>query len=394
MPRKIRTEPRYRRRRQWSIAISLALVLLLIFVVAYVYYEREVVGTRDYEGEGDGNVVLIRVDEGDTVSGLIPQLLEDDVVGSRSAMLTAADEAEQRGENRGLEAGYYALQQKMSADAAMGALTDDERRLGVIDIPTGLTLEDVTVVGGETRDGIFTSIANNSCREGLTDGLEDCVSVDDLRETIATTPAAELGVPEWAVDNVESRGDDPRRIEGLISPGVHLFDPTAGPQEILTSLLEDSTEVYEGTGLLEASEGVGLSPYEMVTAASLIEREAPEGDFDKVARVILNRLDEDQQLEFDSTVNYDVAAQEVATTDEDRGRDTPWNTYAKKGLPDTPIASPGITALQAVEHPAEGDWLYFVTVDTDGRTVFNRSFSDHEAAIEESRRNGVLDSAR
>lgn len=394
MPRKIRTEPRYRRRRQWSIAISLALVLLLIFVVAYVYYEREVVGTRDYEGEGDGNVVLIRVDEGDTVSGLIPQLLEDDVVGSRSAMLTAADEAEQRGENRGLEAGYYALQQKMSADAAMGALTDDERRLGVIDIPTGLTLEDVTVVGGETRDGIFTSIANNSCREGLTDGLEDCVSVDDLRETIAATPAAELGVPEWAVDNVESRGDDPRRIEGLISPGVHLFDPTAGPQEILTSLLEDSTEVYEGTGLLEASEGVGLSPYEMVTAASLIEREAPEGDFDKVARVILNRLDEDQQLEFDSTVNYDVAAQEVATTDEDRGRDTPWNTYAKKGLPDTPIASPGITALQAVEHPAEGDWLYFVTVDTDGRTVFNRSFSDHEAAIEESRRNGVLDSAR
>lgn len=394
MPRKIRTEPRYRRRRQWSIAISLALVLLLVFVVAYVYYEREVVGTRDYEGAGDGNAVLIRVDEGDTVSGLIPQLLEDDVVGSRSAMLSAADEAEQRGENRGLEAGYYALQQKMSADAAMGALTDDERRLGVIDIPTGLTLEDVTVVGGETREGIFTSIANNSCREGLTDGLEDCVSVDDLRETIATTPAADLGVPEWAVDNVEARGDDPRRIEGLISPGVHLFDPTAGPQEILTSLLEDSTEVYEGTGLLEASEGVGLSPYEMVTAASLIEREAPEGDFDKVARVILNRLDEDQQLEFDSTVNYDVAAQEVATTDEDRGRDTPWNTYAKKGLPDTPIASPGITALQAVEHPAEGDWLYFVTVDTDGRTVFNRSFSDHEAAIEESRRNGVLDSAR
>ncbi|MCJ7859629.1 endolytic transglycosylase MltG [Corynebacterium kalidii] len=394
MPRKIRTEPRYRRRRQWSIAISLALVLLLVFVVVYVYYQREVVGTRDYDGAGNGNVVLVRVDEGDTVSGLVPQLLEDDVVGSRSAMITAADEAEQRGETRGLEAGYYALQQKMSADAAMQALTDDERRLGVIDIPTGVTLEDVAVVGGETRSGIFTAIAENSCREGLTDGLEDCVSVDDLRETIATTPAAELGVPEWAVDSVEARGDDPRRIEGLIAPGVHLFDPTAGPKEILTSLVQDSAEIYEGTGLLETAQTVGLSPYQMITAASLIEREAPEGDFDKVARVILNRLAEDQKLEFDSTVNYDVAAQEVATTDDDRARTTPWNTYAKKGLPDTPIASPGITALQAVEHPAEGDWLYFVTVDMDGRTVFNRSFADHEAAIEESRRNGVLDSAR
>lgn len=394
MPRKISTEPRYRRRRQWSIAISLALILLLVFVVAYVYYQREVVGTRDYEGEGNGNVVLVRVDEGDTVSGLVPQLLEDNVVGSRSAMLGAADHAEQNGDTRGLEAGYYALQEEMSAGAAMTALTDDERRLGVIDIPNGLTLEDVTVVGGEARDGIYSAIAGNSCREGLTDGLEDCVSVDDLRETVSTTPADELGVPEWAVDAVEARGNDARRVEGLISPGVHLFDPTAGPQEIMNTLLGDSADVYEGTGLLEASDSVGLSPYEMITAASLVEREAPEGDFDKVARVIINRLDEDQQLEFDSTVNYDVSAQEVATTDEDRARNTPWNTYAKKGLPDTPIASPSITSLQAVEHPADGDWLYFVTVDTDGRTVFNREFSDHEAAIEESRRNGVLDSAR
>lgn len=394
MPRKIRTEPRYRRRRQWSIAISLALVLLLVFVVAYVYYQREVVGTRDYDGDGNGNPVLVRVDEGDTISGLIPQMLEDDVVGSRSAMLAAAEEAEHRGEVRGLEAGYYALQERMSADSAMAALTDDERRLGVVDIPTGLTLEDITVVGGDTRDGIFSSIAANSCREGLTDSLEDCVTVDDLRATIAETDPVELGVPDWAVANVEARGDDPRRIEGLIAPGVHLFDPTAGPTEILQTLLESSAQIYENTGLLPASEVVGLSPYDMITAASLIEREAPEGDFDKVARVILNRLDEGQQLEFDSTVNYDVAAQEIATTDEDRARNTPWNTYAMPGLPETPIASPGITALQAVEHPAEGDWLYFVTVDLDGRTVFNREFSDHEEAVEESRANGVLDSAR
>ncbi|MGO1949811.1 MAG: endolytic transglycosylase MltG [Mycobacteriaceae bacterium] len=394
MPRSSSTEPRYRRRRQWSIAISLGLVLLLVFVVAYVYYQREVVGTRDYEGEGNGNAVLIRVEEGDTVSGLVPQLLDDDVVGSRSAILSAADDAERNGTSRGLEAGYYALQEEMSADSAMTALTDDERRLGVIDIPTGLTMEDVTVVGGEANPGIFTSIADNSCREGLTDGLEDCVSVDDLREAVVSTPAAELGVPDWAVDAVDARADDPRRLEGLIAPGVHLFNPTSSAPEIVRSLVEQSAEIYEGTGLVEASGAVDLSPYEMITAASLIEREAPEGDFDKVARVILNRLAEDQRLEFDSTVNYDVAAQEVATTDEDRGRQTPWNTYAKNGLPETPIASPGVGALQAVEHPAEGDWLYFVTVDMDGRTVFNRDFSAHEDAIEESRRNGVLDSGR
>ncbi|RHZ90473.1 ABC transporter substrate-binding protein, partial [Cereibacter sphaeroides] len=146
--------------------------------------------------------------EGDTVSGLIPQLLEDGVVGSRSAMLSAAENAEQTGDSRGLEAGYYALQEEMSAENAMAALTDDERRLGVVDIPTGSTLEDVTVVGGDTRAGIFTSIADNSCRDGLTDGLEDCVSVEELRESIVSSSAAELGVPEWATEAVDSRPDD------------------------------------------------------------------------------------------------------------------------------------------------------------------------------------------
>ncbi|HAF73036.1 MAG TPA: endolytic transglycosylase MltG, partial [Corynebacterium variabile] len=217
---------------------------------------------------------------------------------------------------------------------------------------------------------------------------------DQLHEVIARTAPAELGVPDWATSEVDARGDDGRRIEGLISPGIHVFDPTAEPLEIVRELVTSSVTEYEGTGLVEMASTVGLTPYQVLTAASLVEREAPAGDFDKVARVILNRLNEDQMLQFDSTVNYDVDEQEVATTDEDRGRQTPWNTYAKKGLPDTPIASPGVEAMQAVERPAEGDWLYFVTVDQEGTTVFNRDFQAHEDAIEESRANGVLDSAR
>jgi UPF0755 protein len=394
MPRTPSTEPTYRRRRQWSIAITLGLVLLLVFVVGYVYFQREILGTRDYEGEGNGKVVLVRVEDGDTVDGLVPQLLDDNVVGSRTAMINAAEDYEKSGDSRGIEAGYYALQQKMSASSAMTALTDDNRRLGVVDVSNGLPLDDVTVVGGETRTGILSMIADNSCRAGLTDGLEDCVSVDDLHAAIADTDPAQLGVPDWATQQVNDRGNDPRRIEGLISPGVHLFDPTAGAPEILRQLIESSVEDYEGTGLTQAAGTVGLSPYDMLTAASLVEREAPAGDFDKVARVILNRLNEGQQLQFDSTVNYGLDSQEIATTDDDRHRVTPWNTYAMDGLPKTPIASPGIDAVKAVENPAEGDWLYFVTVDKEGTTVFNRDFDAHEKAIDESRANGVLDSNR
>jgi UPF0755 protein len=99
-------------------------------------------------------------------------------------------------------------------------------------------------------------------------------------------------------------------------------------------------------------------------------------------------------LEFDSTVNYPLDRQEVATTDADRARNTPWNTYLNEGLPATPICSPGDPALNAAEHPASGDWLYFVTVDMQGTTLFTRDYQEHLANIEQAKHNGVLDSAR
>ena len=377
-------QPKYRRRRQWAGALAIALVILLVGVTGFVWYQRNVVAVRDYEGAGNGNIVMVRVDAGDSVSSLAPELVDKGVIGSRRALMSAAEK-----EQPSLQQGYYPMQEKMSADNALQVLTDDESRRGVVDIPNGLTLDDVTVVGGEPRDGIYTLISKQTCQDEQT-----CVKPDQLREAVAKTSPEELGVPEWARDAVNARGDDPRRIEGLVAPGVHLFDPTAEPLAIMQDIIGDSVESFEGTGLVDSANKVGLSPYELLTAASLVEREAPAGDFDKVARVILNRLEINQKLEFDSTVNYSISEQEVATTNEDRERETPWNTYAKEGLPATPIATPGLQAVHAMENPAEGDWLYFVTVDTDGRTVFNRDFDAHEQAIEESANNGVLDSNR
>jgi UPF0755 protein len=84
----------------------------------------------------------------------------------------------------------------------------------------------------------------------------------------------------------------------------------------------------------------------------------------------------------------------VATTDADRAQQTPWNTYVSEGLPATPICSPGTDALKAAEHPVPGDWLYFVTIDSQGTTLFTRDYQQHLANIELAKRNGVLDSAR
>ncbi|NUS93268.1 MAG: aminodeoxychorismate lyase, partial [Nocardia sp.] len=78
----------------------------------------------------------------------------------------------------------------------------------------------------------------------------------------------------------------------------------------------------------------------------------------------------------------------------DRDQTTAWNTYAMPGLPATPISSPSIGALEAMEEPAPGTWLYFVTVDKQGTTLFTESYSEHLQNIELALESGILDSGR
>jgi UPF0755 protein len=220
------------------------------------------------------------------------------------------------------------------------------------------------------------------------------VAAEDLRKVAEQADPAALNIPDWAMKPVAALGQNHRRLEGLIAPGAWNVDPSGSAQQILATLVAQSADHYVKGGLLDTAKAMNMSPYEILVVGSLVQREAKPADFAKVARVIYNRLAAPQRLEFDSTVNYPLDRQEVATTDADRAKVTPWNTYASDGLPATPICSPGDEALAAAERPDPGDWLYFVTVDMDGTTLFTKDYQQHLANIELARRNGVLDSAR
>ncbi|KQB85849.1 endolytic transglycosylase MltG [Corynebacterium lowii] len=388
-PKGRRMDPKYVKRRQRGAAV-LAAAIILIFG-ALVWIALNVVGAvggNDYEGEGNGVVQLVQVPEGSSVSELGQELEERGIVKTDAAYQTAAFSNPNASS---IQPGFYRLQEEMSASSAVAALLDPSNRVEMLDVQGGSTLMDVKVVAGDTRKGIFTMISEVSCAES---GQGNCVTVDQLHQVAAKTAPQELGVPSWAISAVLERGDDPRRIEGLIRPGQYVIDPGMDAKDILTDLITRSAEYYNSTGIEQRAEATGLTPYELLTAASLVEREAPAGDFDKVARVILNRLQEPMRLEFDSTVNYGLSEQEVATTDADRSRVTPWNTYAKDGLPATPIAAPSDEAIEAMENPAEGNWLFFVTVDQQGTTVFNDDFDSHQRSVEDAMGSGVLDSNR
>jgi UPF0755 protein len=387
---RLRAERGHRRRRM---ALGFTVGLLIIVVLAAVF-----VGSRmwhsfgpqnDYAGDGKKDLV-IQVHSGDSTTAIGETLHNQDVVRTVKAFLEAAEG------NQAISAiqpGYYRLRTEIPAASAVERLTDPKSRVGKLVIPEGQQLDDTTdVKTNATTPGIFTMISEASCVE--LDGDRHCVAASDLRTAAEKTPLAALSVPSWAVGPVTAMRDDHRRLEGLIAPGTLNVNPSGSPQSILGTLISASAQQYVKSGLLDTATAMNMSPYNVLVVASLVQREAKPQDFTKVARVIYNRLAEHRTLEFDSTVNYPLDRREVATTDADRGQVTPWNTYLSEGLPATPICSPGTDALKAAEHPADGDWLYFVTIDGQGTTLFTRDYHQHLANIELAKSNGVLDSAR
>jgi UPF0755 protein len=388
---RIREERGNRKRRMGR---GFALGLLIVVVVGTVFLGSKMWHTLfgsggDFSGDGVSDVV-IQVHDGDSTTAIGQTLQDANVVAAASTFVDAADG---NAAISSIQPGFYKVRTEIPAANAVERLADPQNRVGKLTIPEGRQLDDIRdVKTNADTDGILSLISKASCVD--LDGERSCVSADALKEVAGTAELSALSVPEWAMQPAKAQGDDHRRLEGLIAPGTWNIDPSAQPQDILSTLIGTSATQYEQGGLLDTATAMNMSPYQILTVGSLVQREATPEDFAKVARVIYNRLAENRTLEFDSTVNYALDRIEVATTDADRAQHTPWNTYVRPGLPATPICSPGQPALAAAEQPEPGDWLYFVTIDMQGTTLFTRDYEQHLANIELAKRNGVLDSAR
>ncbi len=382
----------HRRRR---LVGGFAVSLLITVIVAAVFLGSKLWhtltgGGNDYSGSGKHDLV-IEIHAGDSTTAIGETLHNHQVVATVRAFVEAAHG------NRAISSiqpGFYRMRTEIPSASAVQRLADPHNRVGRLVIPEGRQLDDTTdMKTNEVTPGILTLISQATCVD--LDGNARCVPVAEL--TDAATNVRSLGalsVPSWAVEPVTGMGNDHRRVEGLISPGTFNVNPADSGEQILSNLISASSDIYVRSGLLDTATSMNLSPYHVLVVASLVQREAKPQDFSKVARVIYNRLNEHRTLQFDSTVNYPLDRREVATTDADRGQPTPWNTYVAEGVPATPICSPGVDALDAAERPEPGDWLYFVTIDAQGTTLFTRDYQQHLANIELAKKNGVLDSAR
>lgn len=375
---------RSRRRRRRVGVLLLAVLLLLGGVVGGgLYLFSSLFSTPDFEGAGTGDVVA-EVREGDSTTQIGAMLTERGVVAGVEAFTEAA---EQDDRVRSVQPGYYVLRSRMSGASAVALLLEPGSRVGQLEIRGGTQLDDTRAPDGAVVPGVLSLVSQATC--ATLDGAQRCVSVEELRGTMAETDPAELGVPGWALNDVR-RADPVRRLEGLLVPGRYDVPPGAPAADVLRDLLSTSSIRLEASGLVAEAQGIGSTPYEVLTIASLVEKEAITPDMPRVARVIVNRLGAGQRLELDSMVNYPLDLQALRTTAADRARPGPYNSYAVAGLPPTPISAPGREAIAAALGPEPGPWFFFVRCRPDGTSCFAETFAEHSANVEEASANGAF----
>lgn len=163
-------------------------------------------------------------------------------------------------------------------------------------------------------------------------------------------------------------------LEGVLFPAQYSFAEGTSQVEALQGMVN---RFNEAISTLDFVDPVGkLNTQQLVTLASLVQAEGDTKDFANISRVIRNRLAIGMQLQLDSTVHYLKNTRgEIYLSNKSTKLESPYNTYQNYGLPPAPIGNPGLAALRAAISPAEGDWLFFITV-APGDTRFTNSFSE------------------
>ncbi|MFH1736340.1 MAG: endolytic transglycosylase MltG [Actinomycetota bacterium] len=165
-------------------------------------------------------------------------------------------------------------------------------------------------------------------------------------------------------------------LEGFLFPKTYTVTDKTTPKSMVGMMLGQFKKETDPLDLKPASER-GLSLYQLITVASLIEKEVKvPAERPLVAAVIYNRLNRGMLLEFCSTVQYCLPEPKENLLEQDLKIDSPYNTYIYPGLPPGPIASPGLASIEAALNPAPVDYLYFVLTGSDGGHTFTTTYED------------------
>ncbi len=315
-----------------------------------------VVQQLDTRASDDARTVRFTVQPGESGAEIASRLEEAGLIRSAWSFRVLA---RLRGAAGQLRAGEYALRANMTSGEILEALQSGKDSVGGFTVPEGWR-------AAETADALE--------KRGL-------ARRDEFLALVRSG--------DFQADFLASRPPG-ASLEGYLFPDTYEILPGATAREIVQQMLDDFGRRVTPDVRARAAER-GLTLHQVVTLASVVEREAVAADERPViAGVFLNRLQKGMKLQADATVQYAVVGPDPRALAEgywkrgltqlDLGVDSPYNTYRYAGLPPGPIANPGLASIRAVLEPQQTDYLYFVA-RPDGTHAFARTLKEHEQNV-------------
>jgi UPF0755 protein len=357
------------RRRDWRynplkylayLALIVVLVVTIVAGAAGFWLARQL----NPSGRAD-QAVNFTVDQGDSLDSISRRLEAQGIITDARVFRWYT------GWKGGLELtpGYYSLRPKDT----MGNI------LGILETPPAQTFTKVTFPEGFTLEQMGKRLERDMPR----------ITQADWQEAVTSGEVAS----EWAPPGTP--------LEGLLFPDTYQISGDESALNVAKRMARLMDQIGERQGLDKAPQNLGISPYQVLTVASLIEKEAK---FDEerplIARVIYNRMFFGMPLQIDAALFYGLP--DGTSFNDARARADGYNTYENVGLPPTPIANPGEASIRAALNPApnpavedcpgqqECAWLYYVLADADGRHAFATNLEDHERNVAKAQALGLL----
>jgi UPF0755 protein len=317
---------------------SVIIVISCMLYVAFQLLRPLPVGNKNIE---------VRIPKGATFREAVDIFSEEKLVRDKTLFMVIGRIT---GIDRKIRAGYYSIYRSMSLLDLLKAL----RKGRIIEY-------EITVVEGDS----LREIAEKLSEKGIADK-------DEFKD---------LTIDK---DFLSSYTIDAPSLEGYLFPDTYKIPKGMDPEDAVGIMINKMREKYSDK-LKERASKIGLSEREVLTLASIIEKEAvTDEERPLISAVYHNRLRKKIRLQADPTAIYGIKSSKEKITSDDLKKKTPYNTYIIKGLPPGPIASPGAKSIMAALFPADVPYIYFVS-NNDGTHQFSVTINEHQAAVREYR---------
>ena len=311
----------------------------------------------------DSTEYIFEITSGQSLNRVSANLEEAGLIRSKTVFKYYCDFA---GMGQKIQVGTYALRKDMTMTEIAEVLTMGDGNPLV---------RNITLIPGETIEEFAAKLVSNGTLEDDTRFLELCRDGQAFSDY-------------YYIQDVLAGGNAGSRryvLEGYLAPNTYEVYTSATEEDIIRKLLSQTEAVFPEEYQDRAAE-LGMTMDQVLTLASMIEKEAKESDFARVSAVFHNRLRAGMKLQSDVTIHYITGVRRMSLNEEDMNQQSPYNTYLYAGLPAGPICNPSPAAIKAALYPDEmllsEKYLYFCAKEPEsGELYFSRTLEEHERAV-------------